>query len=140
MMSDDYVIGYGRPPKHTRFRTGQSGNPTGRLPGAPSFKRAIRDELAATIAVKDGGRTSEVSKMEALVKRLVAGALSGNPRMLSELLRQINLHMSESEGAERATLPASEDDARLLLEFAQRALGKHGGVDMDPEAGDADKF
>jgi hypothetical protein len=26
----DYKIGYGKPPEHTRFRPGQSGNPAGR--------------------------------------------------------------------------------------------------------------
>ncbi len=30
---DDGKIGYGRPPKHTRFKAGQSGNPKGRPKG-----------------------------------------------------------------------------------------------------------
>src|SRR6202022_3261656 len=30
---DEYDVGYGKPPKHTRFRAGQSGNPAGRRKG-----------------------------------------------------------------------------------------------------------
>lgn len=29
-MSDDYEVGYGRPPKHGQFQKGKSGNPSGR--------------------------------------------------------------------------------------------------------------
>jgi hypothetical protein len=30
MNNDDYEIGYGRPPRHSQFKPGQSGNPKGR--------------------------------------------------------------------------------------------------------------
>jgi hypothetical protein len=30
MSSDDYEVGYGKPPKHSQFKSGQSGNPSGR--------------------------------------------------------------------------------------------------------------
>ena len=30
----DYEVGYAKPPEHTRFVKGQSGNPRGRAPGA----------------------------------------------------------------------------------------------------------
>jgi hypothetical protein len=30
---DAYEVGFGKPPKHTRFRAGQSGNPAGRRNG-----------------------------------------------------------------------------------------------------------
>ncbi len=33
-MPRDYEIGYGKPPKHTRFKKGQCGNPKGRPKGA----------------------------------------------------------------------------------------------------------
>jgi hypothetical protein len=29
LMPGDYEVGYGKPPKHSRFRKGQSGNPKG---------------------------------------------------------------------------------------------------------------
>jgi hypothetical protein len=34
----DYEVGYSKPPQHTRFVKGQSGNPRGRPSGAKSMK------------------------------------------------------------------------------------------------------
>ena len=44
----DYEVGYGRPPVHSRFRKGQSGNPRGRR-SPPLNRRAVspaRDRVA----------------------------------------------------------------------------------------------
>jgi hypothetical protein len=41
----DYEIGYGRPPIHTRFKPGQSGNPAGRPKGAQNSATEIAAEL-----------------------------------------------------------------------------------------------
>lgn len=119
----DYEIGYGKPPKHTQWKPGQSGNAKGKKSDAPSFKLAIRRELEAQISITDSGERLEVSKMEALAKRLVAEALSGKPRMLTELLRQINIHLSEPAAGD-ASLPASDEDAALLLAYVRRATGR----------------
>jgi hypothetical protein len=45
--SGGYQVGYGRPPQHTRFKRGQSGNPRGRRPGQPNMKTAIQRVLTA---------------------------------------------------------------------------------------------
>ena len=36
----DYEVGYGKPPKHSRFKPGQSGNPKGR-PRVPATSKPI---------------------------------------------------------------------------------------------------
>lgn len=49
-MSDaDYEVGYGRPPVHTRFQKGQSGNPAGRKPGNPTVGRRIPKSVFETM-------------------------------------------------------------------------------------------
>ena len=45
-MARDYEIGYGRPPKHTQFKKGQSGNPEGRPKGIKSLSTELDDELS----------------------------------------------------------------------------------------------
>jgi hypothetical protein len=36
-MSEDYEVGYGKPPKHTQFQKGASGNAKGRLKGTKNL-------------------------------------------------------------------------------------------------------
>jgi hypothetical protein len=37
-----YDVGYGKPPKHTQFKPGHSGNPRGRRRGQQNFKTVIK--------------------------------------------------------------------------------------------------
>ena len=60
--SDDYKVGYGKPPVATRFRPGQSGNPNGRRkgttrPGTP----ALNDERLKTIILEEAYRTININ-------------------------------------------------------------------------------
>src|SRR5215471_14892353 len=67
----DYPIGYGKPPPHTRFVKGQSGNPRGRPPGAKNMKTLLTRALNELVVVTDNGGRRKVSKREAIVTQLV---------------------------------------------------------------------
>ena len=49
---DDDRVGYRRPPKHTRFKPGQSGNPKGRPKHAPNLKTEFLEELGDDVTVR----------------------------------------------------------------------------------------
>src|ERR1700742_2968486 len=49
-------VGYKRPPKHTQFRPGQSGNPKGRPKGTQNLKSDLREELGEIVRVREGDR------------------------------------------------------------------------------------
>ena len=82
----DESVGYGHPPKHSRFRPGQSGNPTGRPKKARSIRADLSEELSATIKVGDGKTSDEISKQRAIIKALVNAALAGNLRAVATVL------------------------------------------------------
>lgn len=63
---------YGKPPEHSRFRKGQSGNPSGRPKKAPTFVDDLLDEVQLHAA----GSTS--SNQRAIVKTFVAAARDGH--------------------------------------------------------------
>lgn len=58
---DDYTVGYGKPPRHTRFQKGQSGNPRGRPKGARGLKADLRAELSERVRVTENGRTRRLT-------------------------------------------------------------------------------
>ena len=47
----DYEVGFGRPPVHTRFQTGRSGNPNGRPKGIRNLATALEKELNARVTI-----------------------------------------------------------------------------------------
>lgn len=59
-MSDDDTVGYKKPPKHSRWKKGQSGYPAGRRkkkPELPSLEKAMTVTLMDTVTVIENGKT-----------------------------------------------------------------------------------
>jgi hypothetical protein len=67
-MSDtesDYEVGPGKPPRYTRFKNGQSGNPRGRH--AQNLPALLVAALNQPVAVSENGRRRQVTKREAVI-------------------------------------------------------------------------
>ena len=82
-----YEVGYCKPPIHTRFKPGQSGNPSGRVKGSKNLKTLFHQILNEQIPLQDGTQTKKVTKAEALMRRLVIAALKGDRSSLITLMR-----------------------------------------------------
>lgn len=80
-------VGYKRPPVHSRFKPGQSGNPSGRAKGCQNFKSLFHKILKEQVSLREGGDLRKVSKAEAIMRSLVVGALKGDSRSLATLFR-----------------------------------------------------
>jgi uncharacterized protein DUF5681 len=98
--SDDYEVGYGRPPKHTRFKPGQSGNPKGRPKGSKDFRSLLHRALFKKMRVTEDGEMRSMSRVEAVVTRLVARALNGDVRAAESVLRLMQQHFPAGEEPE----------------------------------------
>lgn len=84
-----YEVGYGKPPPHTRFKKGQSGNPEGRPKSPKTFDSKIAQELDALLTINMDGEQTTVTRREAVVLRLIKKALGGDARSLRLLLSHI---------------------------------------------------
>ena len=80
-------MGYGKPPRHTRFQKGQSGNPRGRPRGAeePLDPVAVRRSTSRSIVTENGGRR-KITKREAIITQLVNRSATADFRAIKILL------------------------------------------------------
>ena len=83
----DYAVGYKHPPLHTRFKPGVSGNPSGRRKDSKNFKTLLNTILNEQISLQEGSESRKITKAEAIMRRLIIGALKGDSRDLHALFR-----------------------------------------------------
>lgn len=120
LKSDDYEVGYRKPPKKTRFEPGHSGNPKGRPKGAKSLKTDLAEELQERVLVREGGRKTSLSKQRAMVKRQFEKALNGDPRATALLVTLITRFQEQTPEPEDH-VPIDDDD-RAILDAYERSL------------------
>ena len=128
-MSKDYAVGYRKPPKASRFKPGQSGNPKGRLKGSPNLASDLSAELGEQITVREGGQARYISKQRALIKSLMAKALQGDVRATTALLALYARVISEPPEDESGSV--EEHELLILRRFAPRlvkSLAKKGAA------------
>lgn len=100
----DNNVGYGRPPKETQFKPGQSGNPKGRPKGRKSIQTTFREALEQKVAVTMNGKTRLLSKLELIFHRLTTDAARGETHALKMVLALIERHLPELvEGSHTVT-------------------------------------
>ena len=95
-----YDVGYGKPPKATRFQPGTSGNPRGRprgsrnrSPSAASMQRMqaiVLQEAYRLVTVREGDRPVDVPLFQAAMRSLAVNAAKGQPRALALLVSLVD--------------------------------------------------
>jgi hypothetical protein len=85
-MDDEYEVGYGKPPKDSQFKKGQSGNKRGRPKGVKNLKTEVMEELTEMVKMRVGDRALRISKQRALLKLMWLKGMKGDSRSLNSLL------------------------------------------------------
>ena len=115
--SDDYGVGYRKPPKASRLRKGQSGNPRGRR--ARNLKTELTEELSEVISVKEQGLARTITKQRALIKAMTAKAVQGDTRA-ANLLINIIFRLLRPELIEDMPPELTKEDQAILDTFEVR--------------------
>lgn len=129
-MTKDYDVGYRKPPKASRFKKGQSGNPQGRSKGTRNLKTDLLEELAERILVKEGGQALKISKQRAMVKTLTAQALKGDTRAATLVLNMV-WRILEKEPPIEPAIDLSAEDRAILDGFIRRQQGARARESRD---------
>lgn len=80
MSKGNYPVGYKKPPKHTQFKKGQSGNPKGRSKRSDDkhLLETLDDVLKQLIPVKQGASTKMMQRIELVIHTLFGQSSKGN--------------------------------------------------------------
>ena len=116
----DYKVGPGRPPLHTRFRKGQSGNPGGR--GKKQLSALLADALNEPVFVTIDGERRETTKREAVVLQLVDKSTSADLRatkMLIDMMKDVE-HKVAAAAPPPEPRRLSDADKEVVQLFVER--------------------
>jgi len=117
--SNGYEVGYGKPPQHTQFRAGRSGNPAGRRKGVRNLATDVKRILKVPVKVKENGRSRKISTQEGALMVLREKALKGDARSLDRLLEYATRF--NNDAGEIGLAPCPEDQAILAAYVAEAA-------------------
>lgn len=147
-----YEVGYRRPPKHTRFPKGQSGNPNGRRKGSRALKTDLDEALKATLTITVAGKkrrgTTQALTMYALAIKSATGDLRA-ARLLADLVLTVfgpgdrggaeaKLSKQDEELLERLLDRFDSDRSEQDVERTPSPAGDAAGDLPAPEAEDSD--
>jgi hypothetical protein len=111
-------VGNRRPPRATRFRPGQSGNPLGRPKRARGLGAVVARALGEKVEAKENGRRRRITKLEAAVKQLVNRAANGDQRATQFVFALLD--DDQGRPAPRAAERPGEGDAIVVAELVRR--------------------
>jgi len=132
---NNFEIGYGRPPRHSRFVPGQSGNPRGRQKGVRNLANDVKRTLEVPVRLTDQGKTKRVSTQEAVLLRLREKALKGDARAIDRLVELARAY-NVAEAASGTDQAMSLEDQAILDAYAEEILmrAQHPKADDLPRA------
>jgi len=102
----NYDVGYKKPPVHSRFQKGRSGNPRGRPKGSANYLTLLRRVLGQKVTVSEDGKSRQITKIEAAMIQLLNNAARGDIRAFQATLKVVAL---------LGLKPPDDDDDRTLI-------------------------
>ena len=114
-----YAVGYKRPPLHSRFAPGQSGNPKGRPKRTRSLEEMAGEELRKQRKVSLHGRTARMPVLKIMLASVAERAMRGDIAAFRALMPVMLRFFDAAEDSEAlGTLP--EEDRQLLDSYMEK--------------------
>jgi Family of unknown function (DUF5681) len=134
----DYEVGYGKPPRHTRFKQGEaSANPRGRP--RKNLAASLVEGLNKKVVVTDNGRRRKIALREAITTQLINKSATADLRAIKMLLDLIK-DAEKQAGAATAPEPAprftkadEEVVATLIERLRHQILTEMAAAAANPE-------
>lgn len=121
----DYQIGYGKPPLHTRFQKGRSGNPNGRPRGRKNMSTLLSNALNGRVVVVENGRRKKITKREAIVTQLVNKSAAADLKATQIVLAMLR-DVESRVDCFADPMPFTEADQQIIRRIQARLRGEMG--------------
>lgn len=121
-MSDEYQVGYRRPPLASRFKKGKSGNPKGRPKASKNTRTLFGEEFDRVVTVREGGVERRITMRQAVIRQQMNKGAQGDPRA-ARLLLEMDAQFEVKEETAATDVIDSKDKA-ILDGFRQRMRPK----------------
>src|SRR5262249_52311813 len=123
--TNDYTVGYCKPPRAHQFKPGNNANPMGRPKGTRNRKVLVRELLLEPIAAREGNAVKTMSKLEAIVTQTINDGLKGDHKA-----RLLAIGMAREEGL----LTAKQVDATDNNNIAERLTQAYARIEREQNA------
>src|SRR5436853_7123651 len=132
----DYKVGRGRPPLHTRFKKGHSGNPRGPRPRPKNLPTLLVAALNEPVVVTANGEKRRITKREAVIAQLVdksTGADLRATKMLIDMLKDIEKRAGIAPAPQAAALTRADEEVveNLVVRLRSAELAKIHHADKE---------
>lgn len=111
-------VGYKNPPKDTRFKKGQSGNPAGRKkkPIPKSLHEAKMLELADSVTLKENGKVAKMPKYALLAKAIINDAIKNEKGYSRKIVAEQMFKTNVAEHKEMIVKQAIQENPAISPE------------------------
>src|SRR5580658_1440414 len=92
----EYAVGYKRPPRHSQFQPGKSGNPNGRPRKSESIVDVLQKELNSLVPVLKDGKRRRISMLRAIIKQHLNKAAAGDGRAAATVFSALKSYKPNS--------------------------------------------
>jgi hypothetical protein len=122
--SESYEVGYGKPPRQSRFQKGASGNPKGRPKGSKNLATIILKESNQRVRINGPRGSRTVTKIEATVMQLGNKSAQGDLRASRDFIALVQ-HSEESLVSGAGPVAISELDQQVMESLRKRMASFH---------------
>jgi hypothetical protein len=133
--NDDYEVGYGKPPKHSRWKPGQSGNHRGKEKGHKGIKTDLEAELNAIETVKGKDGWSKKGRQQRLAIATLCRRAANGDLKAQALLFPLILNIFGVEDRRTGPKALSDQDQAILDELLASRSDDDDEDALPPESG-----
>jgi hypothetical protein len=123
MAEDRNKVGFGRPPVHTRFQPGKSGNPSGSRKKSKDMNARLKKAAEEKVEVQEGGRKRKLEKIDLAMTQMMNKAAQGQPAFVKMALKEYQSAEASEPSAMLQELSESDLEVIALVVHRIRQQG-----------------